>query len=67
MAAATVLDEAFADYSNTKPRRDACNDWRSVTEGLVADITAQLATLDSQRRRLTRLLETVETGTIAPR
>jgi uncharacterized membrane protein len=67
MLAVPVLDEAFAEYSDAKPNRDLSNDSRSVIEGLIADITAQLATLDSQRRQLARLLETVETGSIALR
>ncbi len=64
-----VLDEAFADYSrvdagtpsNEVPATSIPNNWQSVSRDLIADIAAQLETLDSQRRRLARLLEGVNT------
>jgi predicted lipoprotein len=65
ISAATVLDEAFANYSDSAPDQPVPNDWRSATRDLIADITAQLETLDSQRRQLARLLKSVETDTIA--
>jgi hypothetical protein len=64
----TVLDEAFAEYSridagtstnNSAPAPRPTN-WRAAPE-LIASISTQLKYLDSQRRQLRRLLESVET------
>jgi hypothetical protein len=68
---ASVQDAAFADFirvdagspamvDNTK---SAPQNWPSMTQSLIADIATQLETLDSQRRRLARLLESVDTNT----
>ncbi|HVT30017.1 MAG TPA: hypothetical protein VHE81_18510 [Lacipirellulaceae bacterium] len=62
--AATVLDEAFADYSNSATDGLMANDWRSVAQELIANITRQVQNLDIQRRQLARLLEDAENGTI---
>jgi hypothetical protein len=50
---AEVVDEAFAEYAH------------AVTRELVADIAAQLNTLDRQREKLSRLLQSVDTDTIS--
>jgi hypothetical protein len=63
----TVLDEAFATYSrvdsgsskNGSPATLIPGDLRTTRE-LVADISTQLKALDSQRRQLARLLESVD-------
>ena len=55
-----ALDEAFAHYSNATPVPPAPQNWQSATRALLTDITVQLESLDSQRRHLTRLLESVE-------
>ena len=47
---AAVVDEAFAEYAH------------AVTRNLVADIAAQLRTLDKQREQLARLLDSAEIG-----
>jgi hypothetical protein len=49
---AAVVDEAFAEYAH------------AVTRDLVADIAAQLKTLDRQRAQLSRLLQSVDIDTI---
>jgi hypothetical protein len=59
--AAIVRDEAFADFS----RVDAVNESvprtkPSMTQALIADIAKQLEALDTQRRQLARLLESVD-------
>ena len=66
----TVLDEVFANYSrvdagaptNEGPATAVPTTWRATQE-LIADISTQLKALDSQRRQLTRLLESVDTNT----
>lgn len=67
---ASVMDQVFADYSRadagspaSEPAAAAPANWRATTRELIADISAQLETLNSQRRQLARLLETVETNT----
>jgi hypothetical protein len=62
--AATVRDEAFADFT----RIDAANEpvapkTPSMTQALIADIATQLEALDLQRRQLARLLESVDAST----
>jgi hypothetical protein len=74
LAAADVLDEAFAEYSRidagSAPSADATSDspisnnWRLVTRHLIADIETQLETLDRQRRQLARLLEGADIAAI---
>lgn len=62
----SVLDEAFANYSRVdagsstieSSARSVSTDQRTTRE-LVADISMQLKALDSQRRQLARLLDTV--------
>src|SRR3954464_8422449 len=65
-SSSTVLDEVFATYSRVDA--GSSTNKSSVTSGpadmrttreLVADISTQLKALDSQRRQLARLLETV--------
>jgi hypothetical protein len=71
LSAAIVLDEAFADYSRidagTSTHESAATSgpttWRAATRELIADISTQLKTLDSQRRQLARLLQSVDTNT----
>jgi hypothetical protein len=69
--AVSVLDEAFADFirvdagSSTdltidKPVQQSRP---SMTQALIADIATQLEALDTQRRQLARLLESVDTST----
>jgi hypothetical protein len=66
----SVLDEVFANYSridagsskNGSPAKSVPTDLRTTRE-LVADISMQLKVLDSQRRQLARLLESVDTNT----
>jgi len=61
-----VLDEVFANYSRVDagtPTAESSatpvsTNWRATRE-LVAEISTQLKVLDSQRRQLARLLETV--------
>jgi hypothetical protein len=73
MSAATVLDEAFADYSridagsstNELIVTSVPTDRRAATRELIADISTQLKTLDIQRRQLARLLETVSSDATA--
>lgn len=69
-ATPVVRDEAFAEYTpaaagNTVTDRTSSADWRFVTRELIADISAQLETLDRQRRQLARLLESVEYSSIS--
>jgi hypothetical protein len=66
----SVLDEVFATYSrvdagssnNGLPATSIASDLRTTRE-LIADISLQLKTLDSQRRQLARLLQSVDTNT----
>jgi hypothetical protein len=70
VSASTVLDEVFATYSrvvagsskNGSPATSIVSDLRTTRE-LIADISLQLKTLDSQRRQLARLLQSVDTNT----
>jgi hypothetical protein len=69
MKSTSVLDEAFADFTRVDPgspsivttNQSVAQNWPSVTQALISDIATQLETLDSQRRRLTQLLEGVDT------
>ena len=65
---ASMLDEAFADYTRVDAGTSA-NDLSAIestanlqttTRELIGDISVQLATLDMQRRQLVELLESVE-------
>lgn len=70
---ATMLDEAFADYTDYT-RVDAGTpasessaikssvSLQATTRELIADIATQLAALDTQRRQLVRLLESVDSS-----
>jgi hypothetical protein len=66
---ATVVDEAFAEYSRVdagistdeSAATSAPITWRASTRELIAGISTQLKNLDRQRRQLARLLESVET------
>jgi hypothetical protein len=63
LATASELDEAFADFS----RFDAgssTSDPRVATRELIAEISTQLKSLDSQRRQLARLLAEVSPDVI---
>jgi hypothetical protein len=65
---ATMLDEAFADYTRVDGGMaarelsaiESQSNLQTTTRELIADISAQLATLDMQRRQLAKLLESVE-------
>jgi len=65
---ATMLDEAFADYTrvdagtpaNELSAIEPTATLQTTTRELIADISTQLATLDMQRRQLLQLLESVE-------
>ena len=67
----SILDAAFADFtrvdaglpSNEAHSKSVPQDLRSTTQALIADIATQLESLDSQRRQLARLLETVDSST----
>ena len=67
----SVLDAAFADFTRvdegSSPKvaqsKTAPQNLRSTTQALIADIATQLESLDSQRRQLARLLETVDSST----
>jgi hypothetical protein len=64
---ASVVDEAFARFDgvhNDDSRREN-GDRRMMKQALVSDLAAQLEAIDRQRERLTRLLESVETRSIA--
>jgi hypothetical protein len=70
MSTASVLDAAFADYNRvdagvaanpSSPTRSPAS-LQTATRQLIADISLQLATLDTQRRQLAQLLENVETS-----
>ena len=69
-ATVNVLDEAFADYTRVDAGSPASESstiestasLQTTTRELIADISAQLVTLDTQRRQLVRLLESVETS-----
>jgi hypothetical protein len=71
MKTASVLDAAFADFTRVdaaSPSRAVTNklvpqNWPTMTQALISDIATQLETLDSQRRQLARLLESVDTNT----
>ena len=66
-----MLDAAFADFtrvdggspSKAVTNKSAPQNWPTMTQALIADIATQLETLDSQRRQLARLLESVDTDT----
>jgi hypothetical protein len=66
----SILDEAFADFTRAdaeSPLSAAANKTVSInrpsmTQALIADIATQLEALDSQRRQLARLLESVDTN-----
>jgi hypothetical protein len=67
--AASVLDEAFADFtrvdagpSSHDANKSVPQNWPSMTQALIANIATQLETLDSQRRQLTRLLDGVNSA-----
>jgi hypothetical protein len=58
---ASVLDEAFADFTRIDAAEKFASQNRpSVTQVLIADIATQLEALDTQRRQLARLLESVD-------
>ena len=67
---ASMLDAAFADFTRvdagTPPHESSPIEsqptLQTTTRELIADISAQLATLDRHRRQLVELLESVETG-----
>jgi hypothetical protein len=63
----TVIDEAFArlDATHTTPERDGPSDGRIMKRALVSDLAAQLEAIDRQRERLVKLLQSVETNSIA--
>jgi hypothetical protein len=64
MKAASVLDEAFADFTRVDAASNSVSQTRpSMTQALIADIATQLEALDTQRRQLARLLESVDTST----
>ena len=66
----SVLDAAFADFtrvdagsaSKAMQSSPTPQDLRSTTQALIADIATQLESLDSQRRQLARLLESVDSS-----
>jgi hypothetical protein len=69
MTEAVVRDEAFAGFSRVDAGTAPCGvaadrqrpaNWRTATRELISDIAAQLEALESQRRQLARLLESVE-------
>jgi hypothetical protein len=60
ISAAPALDEAFANYASATSKESTPKNWQSATRNLIADIATQLETLDTQRRQLSRLLESVE-------
>jgi hypothetical protein len=65
-----MLDAAFADFTRVDARMPSHESFpiespptlQTTTRELIADISAQLATLDRHRRQLVELLESVETG-----
>jgi hypothetical protein len=63
----TVIDEAFArfDATHTTPQRDGSSDGRTMKRALVSDLAAQLEAIDRQRERLVKLLQSIETSSIA--
>ena len=69
LSTAILLDEAFAEYSrvdagtptNESIATFAPTAWRAATRELIADISTQVRSLDRQRRRLARLLNSIET------
>jgi len=66
----SVLDEAFAGFTRVDAgsapiadaNKSAPQHLPSMTQALIANIATQLETLDTQRRQLARLLETVDTN-----
>ena len=71
MNVATVRDEAFADFTRVDAgssadlgaNKSVPRNRPSMTQSLIADIATQLEALDTQRRQLARLLESVNTST----
>lgn len=61
---AEKLRAACNPPANSPVASGAANDWRALTRDLVADIAAQLETLNGQRQQLTRLLQSVEIGAL---
>jgi hypothetical protein len=67
---ASMLDEAFAEYSRVDAGKSIDESaamsgpitWRAATRELIAGISTQLKNLDSQRRQLAQLLESVDTN-----
>jgi hypothetical protein len=65
-----MLDAAFADFTrvdagtpaNEPSAMESRASLQTTTRELIADISAQLATLDMHRRQLVELLDSVETG-----
>lgn len=63
LPAAAAMDAAFADFSRIDvgtPRVETSGERRKVTKEIVANIAAQLGTLDRQREQLAELLRSVE-------
>jgi hypothetical protein len=68
MKSSSVLDEAFADFTRVDAgspsivgaNKSVTQNRPNMTQALVSDIATQLETLDSQRRRLSQLLEGVD-------
>jgi hypothetical protein len=57
----SVLDEAFADFTRVDAAEKSASQNRpSMTQVLISDIATQLEALDTQRRQLARLLESVD-------
>jgi len=68
-ASAVVIDEAFAGFepSSKEPvAEESMNcERRLVSPALVADLAAQLESIDRQRERLARLLLSIEANSIS--
>jgi hypothetical protein len=70
ISTANAVDAAFAHYTRVdpgSPAGESCaaqspSSLQTTTRELIADISAQLATLDQQRRQLVHLLASVETN-----
>jgi hypothetical protein len=62
-----VIDEAFARFDgiDDSTSRGRNGDRRMMKDSLVSDLAAQLEAIDRQRERLVRLLQSVETNSIA--
>lgn len=61
--AVVVRDEAFADFTRVDAAGESVAQKKpSMTQALIADIVTQLEALDTQRRQLARLLESVDTS-----